>query len=754
MNGTHPHGSACDPQIGFYPLVSNITDAQAQFTQVRVQKHSLGPDPKQPKPSSSSKGLSGGIKALIGVLCSVGGIVLIMLVVLLWVRRQRHQRYAKNLALKQQSADAKAAEALGPGGGAPGASGIGASESTNKAQGSTSAVLPAVPLSGRLSGESFHSLQSNWTGNQLEHARQVNFMNGVFDEEVGQPGDDDPATGAAAGVTADFGGRQGPTDSRAEGVTSVGIDSGNLDPNDPYRDAKKIKGAYLKKHPSFERQTHDPFETPASSPLDALAAGGGTSAVGLQPSSTLGAAGRAAPSSVGDELVNPFASESSSRSPTAENSTDSSHLGPPVLSSSSLSRAAADGATGPGSAAATATTADPQRGPTASAISGARPASSASTARSAYASVDEMHDLTSEPATQGALANIFAEVTPNVVAPSAAPVHPLARAAPATASAAASAATAESTSRPPLAAPAPATHQPSSPVRPAREVPASAARTEASSDVPARVPEPAPTSASAGSPAQAPTPAAASAPPPVQAWDPAPAPAHARAPVHALAPTPTPAPAQAPAQAQAPAFAPILVSASPVAGAARQSRPGSPLIPQDTAPSVSSPLRRQDGKQAEAPTSRAPSRYAPSSRSPAASLRRPSGPAPPRANMMSPPSLRATQVAPGPTEGAAGLPSVLSPDLFFDPMLLPPPMPTGTSGGANGALAHQLFRATAGTTSPFNPSGSVSGQSSGWVSPSQTFVPAQNVRMQPAFMRAEESGAVPFQQAGQSDDSL
>lgn len=802
MNGTRSTGSSsCNPQIGFYPLVDNITQAWYEFDQVRVQKKSLGPDPKKHK--SSSHGLSPGIKALIGVLCAVAGIVLIMLAVVLWMRRQRKQRHAQAVALKLQSRGEpkQASGFLAPAGPKPGGS---SQVMSDKTPGSMGAAVPTVSRSARMSADSFHSpaesMRSNWEGNQLEHARQINLMNGVFDEDVGQPGDDDPAARAAAGVAANFGSKSSsPTDQGDTSTSAAGFAPGHYDPNDPYREAKKIKGAYLKRHPSFEHQlpgsdAADPFASdasPGTEPLPsrtppAVAGAGAGAATALAEATARSSAPR-----IDTKISDPFASNP----PTSGESEEESDVG----------RRSASGPSAPApviSAPAPATA--PAPGPAPGFKRKAAPATdivppppvtrtpSAGSGQTTFASLDEpMQDLASLPGAQAAVLGTHrvrsgaadeAPAQPALSTPSP-PSGPVDRTSPVSPASPSR----SSPSRKPVPTEAPALMQATARALPQAPRPTEAETTPSTAQP--NVPSALPVSAAAQVPAYPATAEGARRAGPTSPSASARLPGAASAvsaPASAPAPAPAPAPAVTPAMTAAEsvetrAAEPVVAPASGLAppltlpssvhssGVQPTAPPASrsalpPVTTQaqqsgaSSAPSIPSPLN---------PVGRTPP---PTTRSPPASLRVASGPAPPRANLMSPPSMRAVSGGsaalplPGANAGASASATrqpVLAPDLFFDPALLPPPLPVAGGRGDTNALAHQLYRATAGTTSAFNPSGSVSGTAtpahqwsptSSLVSPTQSFTPAHHVRMRPAFLQYPQPQPQPSREEHMEDD--
>ena len=218
-------------------------------------KQSLGQDPAATT-SSSTGGLTPGLKALIGVLATVAGIAGIMLLVVFWLKRQRKKRHQFAIA-----------------------SGI------EKEGASREGSLDEANL---------------WSENQVAKAREVHRMHGVFDE------DDPTGEGGghlAAGQAADFG--RVSMGSQTAGEASVGAVSGST----PYQDARRIKAAYLKRHPSFELKSQEeqnqilstlsneehPLETTPEEDEGAAAAAGGAAGASAVAAAAAAGASKAAP---------------------------------------------------------------------------------------------------------------------------------------------------------------------------------------------------------------------------------------------------------------------------------------------------------------------------------------------------------------------------------------------------------------------------------------------------------------------------
>ncbi len=164
-------------------------------------KQSLGADPVDL--TAKSSGLSAGLKALIAVLSSVAGIAILMVVAIYVFKRQRQKQQAIALQSGLEKAD--------------------------------------TSRSASMDGD------AGWTEAQIQKAREVHRIHGVFDGDV-LPENGEGAL--AAGATADFGANSAVS---AGQYNSVDIQSGSS----PYYDARRIKAAYLKRHPSFELKSRE-----------------------------------------------------------------------------------------------------------------------------------------------------------------------------------------------------------------------------------------------------------------------------------------------------------------------------------------------------------------------------------------------------------------------------------------------------------------------------------------------------------------
>ncbi|KDN46640.1 acid protease [Tilletiaria anomala UBC 951] len=200
---TNETSDICDPQIGIRPLITDPKFARDQFYQVRVLKQSLGADPVST--TANPSGLTSGLQALIGVLSGIAGIAGIMVLVVLYLKRQRKKRHALAIASGAEK------------------------EGTSRSPSLDEAAI--------------------WSDAQLAKAREVHRMHGVFDEDDVMHAHNQG--GLAAAQRADFGANS--TGHGVGGSSSLGV----LSASTPYQDARRIKQAYLNRHPSFELKSRD-----------------------------------------------------------------------------------------------------------------------------------------------------------------------------------------------------------------------------------------------------------------------------------------------------------------------------------------------------------------------------------------------------------------------------------------------------------------------------------------------------------------
>ncbi|MCO5599620.1 hypothetical protein L7F22_053726 [Adiantum nelumboides] len=142
--------TACNPTIGLYPTTTNATLAADQFHRVRVLGEQLGDDSQiNNRYSNSGGGLSAGVKAAIGLVCGLVGIVAIMIGAFYLLKRRR----MKELGSK------------GAGKGLDDKDYNGKNEETFLTEGMT-------------------PREEEFSENQAEKTRQLNLIHGIFDDDI------------------------------------------------------------------------------------------------------------------------------------------------------------------------------------------------------------------------------------------------------------------------------------------------------------------------------------------------------------------------------------------------------------------------------------------------------------------------------------------------------------------------------------------------------------------------------------------
>lgn len=216
-------GSACQAAIGLRSLV-NMTTATQQFMQVRIKKESLGQSGLTNGGSSdgNSKGLSGGIKVVIGCVCAIV-VIAVLFGVALWRLRKRRRRMAA----------ARAAAASTSQGEKPRERRL----HTKKLSNAFSMIKMdslAVPVEDPDKGDddSSHVVISPA---QRAKARQLHHMHGVFDDDELQ----DEEMGQGIGPQWAEEARADPRHLQAGGLVSWDLSSTG------YADARQVKNAYL-----------------------------------------------------------------------------------------------------------------------------------------------------------------------------------------------------------------------------------------------------------------------------------------------------------------------------------------------------------------------------------------------------------------------------------------------------------------------------------------------------------------------------
>lgn len=196
--------TACNPTIGLYPTTTNATLAADQFHRVRVLGEQLGDDSQiNNRYSNSGGGLSAGVKAAIGLVCGLVGIVAIMIGAFYLLKRRR----MKELGSK------------GAGKGLDDEDYNGKNEETFLTEGMT-------------------PREEEFSENQAEKTRQLNLIHGIFDDDIHDSGKNFNTN----------------RDSRGNGFgTETGLTSNNDWDSTPYVDARKVKREYVKRHPSLDK---------------------------------------------------------------------------------------------------------------------------------------------------------------------------------------------------------------------------------------------------------------------------------------------------------------------------------------------------------------------------------------------------------------------------------------------------------------------------------------------------------------------
>ncbi|TKY88394.1 hypothetical protein EX895_002746 [Sporisorium graminicola] len=236
--------SPCQAAIGLRSLV-NMTAATQQFTAVRIKKQTLGQSGLHGGHSSSgsanTKGLSEGIKVVIGCVCAIV-VIGVLFGVALWRLRRRRRRIAQARAALLAAQGEKRS-----GGGAAGVrTGSSGSHGHAKKQSNPYSVVKIdglnVPME-LLGKDDDSSSQVALSPAQRAKARQLHHMHGVFDDELH---DDevgrgvDPRWGEEAPVN--------PHNLHAAGLLSWDVSSTG------YVDARQVKNAYLASLNADERK--------------------------------------------------------------------------------------------------------------------------------------------------------------------------------------------------------------------------------------------------------------------------------------------------------------------------------------------------------------------------------------------------------------------------------------------------------------------------------------------------------------------
>ncbi|SPC64578.1 uncharacterized protein UHOD_07435 [Ustilago sp. UG-2017b] len=236
--------SPCQAAVGLRPLV-NMTTATQQFTAVRIKKQTLGQSGLHGGPgisgSGNSKGLSEGIKVVIG--CVVAIVVIAGLFgVALWRLRRRRRRVAvARAALLAAQGEKPADPGAGPGNGY---SAVGAAHANKQSNPYSLIKIDGLSVPMQVLGKDDDS-SSNLVLSpaQRAKARQLHHIHGLFDDEL----QDDEA---GRGVDPQWG-EEAPANKhnlQAAGLLSWDVSSTG------YVDARKVKNAYLASLTEDERK--------------------------------------------------------------------------------------------------------------------------------------------------------------------------------------------------------------------------------------------------------------------------------------------------------------------------------------------------------------------------------------------------------------------------------------------------------------------------------------------------------------------
>lgn len=232
--------SPCQAAIGLRSLV-NMTTATQQFTAVRVKKQSLGQSGlhgSQPNSSSyATKGLSEGIRVVIGCVCAIVVIAALFGVALWRLRRRRRRVAAARAALFAAQGEKSSSAAAGAGAGTAGHA---------KKQSNPYSVIKidglSVPME-VLGKDDDSSSQVVLSPAQRAKARQLHQIHGVFDDELQ---DDEAGRGADPHWA-----EEPPT--RAQNLQTTGLLSWDVS-STGYVDARQVKNAYLASLTEEERK--------------------------------------------------------------------------------------------------------------------------------------------------------------------------------------------------------------------------------------------------------------------------------------------------------------------------------------------------------------------------------------------------------------------------------------------------------------------------------------------------------------------
>ena len=236
--------SPCQASIGLRSLV-NMTTATQQFTAVRIKKQTLGQSGLHggghtSSGSGNTKGLSEGIKVVIGCVCAIVVIAVLFGVALWRLRRRRRRIAAARAALLAAQGEKPSSGAAGAGAGYSG--GVGHANKQSNPYSVVKIDGLSVPME-ILGKDDDDSSQVVLSPAQRAKARQLHQMHGVFDDEL-----HDDEVGRGMGPQW---GEEAPVNTQnlqAAGLLSWDVSSTG------YVDARQVKNAYLASLTAEERK--------------------------------------------------------------------------------------------------------------------------------------------------------------------------------------------------------------------------------------------------------------------------------------------------------------------------------------------------------------------------------------------------------------------------------------------------------------------------------------------------------------------
>ncbi|KAJ1021101.1 hypothetical protein NDA16_003887 [Ustilago loliicola] len=235
--------SPCQAAVGLRPLV-NMTAATQQFTAVRIKKQSLGSSGLHGghanSESGNTKGLSEGIKVVIGCVVAIVVIAGLFGVALWRLRRRRRRVAAARAALLAAQGEKPADAGAGPGNGYSAVGGHAKKQSNPYSVVKIDGLTVPMEVLGK---DDDSSSQVVLSPAQRAKARQLHHIHGVFDDEL----QDDEA---GRGVDPQWG-EEAPINKQnlqAAGLLSWDVSSTG------YIDARQVKNAYLASLTEDERK--------------------------------------------------------------------------------------------------------------------------------------------------------------------------------------------------------------------------------------------------------------------------------------------------------------------------------------------------------------------------------------------------------------------------------------------------------------------------------------------------------------------